>query len=51
MMDNSLVVGPDGGMANVVVYARAKRVHESAAPWPRTTSADGRCSTRSTACS
>ena len=32
LMDNSLVVGADGGIANVVVYARAKRVHESAAP-------------------
>jgi hypothetical protein len=32
LLDNSLVVGPDKGLANVVVYARAKRVHESAAP-------------------
>ncbi len=30
--DNSLVVGPDKGIANIVVYARAKRVHESAEP-------------------
>jgi hypothetical protein len=30
--DNSLVVGPDKGIANVVVYARANRVHESAQP-------------------
>jgi hypothetical protein len=32
LLDNSLTVGPDKGLANVVVYARAKRVHESAAP-------------------
>jgi hypothetical protein len=32
LVDNSLVVGPDKGIGNVVVYARAKRVHESAAP-------------------
>jgi len=32
LVDNSLQVGPDKGLANVVVYARAKRVHESAAP-------------------
>jgi len=32
LMDNSLVVGPNGGIANVVVYARAKRVHDSAKP-------------------
>lgn len=32
--DNSLVVGSDGGIANIVVYARAKRVHESAQPLP-----------------
>jgi hypothetical protein len=32
--DNSLVVGPDKGIANIVVYARAKRVHESAQPLP-----------------
>jgi len=31
-VDNSLVVASDGGIANIVVYARAKRVHESAAP-------------------
>jgi hypothetical protein len=30
--DNSLLVASDGGIANVVVYARAKRVHESAQP-------------------
>jgi hypothetical protein len=30
--DNSLLVGPDGGIANIVVYARAKRVHEDAQP-------------------
>jgi len=32
--DNSLVVGSDGGIANIVVYARAKRVHDSAKPLP-----------------
>lgn len=32
LKDNSLLVGPDQGLSNVVVYARAKRVHESAAP-------------------
>jgi hypothetical protein len=32
LTDNSLLVGPDGGVANVVVYARAKRVHDSAKP-------------------
>ena len=32
LLDNSLVVGSDGGIANIVVYARAKRVHESAQP-------------------
>ncbi len=32
LIDNSLVVGPDKGIANIVVYARVKRVHESAAP-------------------
>ncbi len=32
MMDNSLVVGSDGGVANIVVYAKAKRVHDSAKP-------------------
>jgi len=32
--DNSLLVGSDGGIANIVVYARAKRVHESAQPLP-----------------
>jgi len=30
--DNSLVVGSDHGVANIVVYARAKRVHDSAKP-------------------
>jgi len=30
--DNSLVVGPDGGIANIVIYARANRVHDSAKP-------------------
>jgi hypothetical protein len=34
IFDNSLVVASDGGIANVVVYARAKRVHESAQPLP-----------------
>lgn len=32
LMDNSLLVSSGGGIANVVVYARAKRVHESAKP-------------------
>lgn len=32
--DNSLVVGPNQGIANIVVYARAKRVHDSAKPLP-----------------
>ena len=32
IMDNSLLVGSDGGIANIVVYARAKRVHDSAKP-------------------
>lgn len=32
LLDNSLVVASDGGIANIVLYARAKRVHESAAP-------------------
>ncbi len=32
LMDNSLVVNSDGGLANVVIYARAKRVHDSAKP-------------------
>jgi plastocyanin len=32
IMDNSLLVASDGGIANIVLYARAKRVHESAAP-------------------
>jgi hypothetical protein len=34
LMDNSLLVGPDKGIANIVIYARAKRVHDSAAPLP-----------------
>ncbi|HEX3725257.1 MAG TPA: hypothetical protein VHV08_03400, partial [Pirellulales bacterium] len=29
--DNSLLVASDGGIANIVLYARTKRVHESAA--------------------
>ncbi len=32
LLDNSLQVGSDGGIANVVIYARAKRVHDSAKP-------------------
>jgi hypothetical protein len=32
LTDNSLVVGSDGGIANIVLYARVKRVHESAQP-------------------
>ncbi|MGD9723677.1 MAG: hypothetical protein AB7O59_05010 [Pirellulales bacterium] len=32
ILDNSLVIGSDGGIANVVLYARAKRVHDSAKP-------------------
>ncbi len=32
LLDNSLVVGPDKGIGNIVVYARVKRVHDSAAP-------------------
>ncbi|MEX2113574.1 MAG: hypothetical protein WD845_10340 [Pirellulales bacterium] len=32
LIDNSLVVSSGGGIANVVVYARAKRVHDSAKP-------------------
>jgi hypothetical protein len=32
ILDNSLVVASDGGIANIVVYAKAKRVHESAQP-------------------
>jgi hypothetical protein len=35
LLDDSLLVGSDGGIANVVVYAKAKRVHESAAPGVR----------------
>ena len=31
-MDNSLLVGSDGGIGNIVLYARANRVHESAQP-------------------
>jgi hypothetical protein len=33
IVDNSLVIGSDGGISNIVVYApRVKRVHESAQP-------------------
>jgi hypothetical protein len=32
IQDNSLLVGSDHGIANIVIYARAKRVHESAEP-------------------
>jgi hypothetical protein len=32
ILDNSLLVSSDGGIANIVVYARAKRFHESAKP-------------------
>lgn len=32
ILDNSLLVSSDGGIANVVLYARAKRIHESAQP-------------------
>ena len=32
ILDNSLLVASDGGIANIVLYARAKRVHESAQP-------------------
>jgi hypothetical protein len=32
IMDNSLVVASDGGIANIALYARAKRVHDSAKP-------------------
>ncbi len=32
ILDNSLLVNSDGGIANVVLYARVKRVHESAQP-------------------
>jgi hypothetical protein len=35
IVDNSLVVGSDGGIANIVLYARAKRVHDSAKPLPK----------------
>ena len=34
LADNSLVVGSDHGIANVVVYARVKRVHDDAKPLP-----------------
>lgn len=34
LTDNSLVVGSDQGIANVVIYARVKRVHDSAQPLP-----------------
>jgi hypothetical protein len=33
ILDNSLVIGSDGGIANIVLFVpKAKRVHESAAP-------------------
>jgi hypothetical protein len=32
ILDNSIVIGSDGGIANIVLYARTKRVHESAEP-------------------
>jgi hypothetical protein len=32
IQDNSLLVASDGGIANIVLYARVKRVHESAQP-------------------
>jgi hypothetical protein len=33
ILDNSLVIGSDGGVANIVLFVpKAKRVHESAAP-------------------
>jgi len=38
--DNSLEIGPDKGISNIVVYARAKRVHESAAPLEAENSAE-----------
>jgi hypothetical protein len=34
ILDNSLLVASDGGIANIVLYARTKRVHESAQPLP-----------------
>jgi hypothetical protein len=34
ILDNKLLVASDGGIANVVVYARTKRVHESAQALP-----------------
>jgi len=38
--DNSLLVASDGGIANIVVYARAKRVHDSAKPLAAENSAE-----------
>ena len=35
LLDDSLVVASDGGIANVVIYAKAKRIHESAAAGAR----------------
>jgi hypothetical protein len=32
IMDNSLLVNSGGGISNIVIYARAKRVHDSAKP-------------------
>jgi hypothetical protein len=32
ILDNSLLVASDGGIANIVLYARAKRVNEAAQP-------------------
>jgi len=35
ILDNSLVIGSDGGIANIVLYARAKRVNDLAKPLPK----------------
>lgn len=35
LLDDSLVVGPGGGLANVVIYAKVRRVHDSAAAGAR----------------
>lgn len=40
LTDNSLVVASDGGIANIIVYAKAKRIHESAQPLPADNEAD-----------
>lgn len=40
ILDNSLVVASDGGIANIVVYAKAKRAHESAQPLGKDNSAE-----------